>query len=154
MGTHEVVGKGYVFTKISQMASVGAIFTSTYHTKQLNPWPNSSASRVVNHSRLSACQGDMEPFEGNPSTRGRLTSLRNKPYTAKAAKATFSINTCLNCFNIDSETCEYSQRSQLTSSGMEYRCKHCKCKGCRDYRTSNQPVAVAIYVQSITFIPQ
>ena len=37
------------------MASIGAIFTSTYHTRQLNPWPNSSASRVVNYSQLSAC---------------------------------------------------------------------------------------------------
>ena len=73
-----MVGKGYVFTIISQIASIGVIFTTTYHTKQLNPWPNSSASRVVNYSQLSACQGDMEPFEGNPSTRGRLTSLRNK----------------------------------------------------------------------------
>ena len=61
------------------MASIGVIFTSTYHTKQLNPWPNSSASRVVNYSWLSACQGDMQPFEGDPYTRGRLTSLRNKP---------------------------------------------------------------------------
>ena len=57
------------------MASIDAIFTSTYHTKQLNPWPNSSASCVVNYSQLSPCQGDMEPFEGNPNTRGRLTSL-------------------------------------------------------------------------------
>ena len=79
MGSHEVVGKGYVFTKTSQMASIGAIFTSTYHTEQLNPWPNLSASRVVNYSWLSACQGDMEPFEGDLSTRGHLTSLRNKP---------------------------------------------------------------------------
>ena len=59
MSSHKVVGKGYVLTKTSQMASIGVIFTSTYHTKQLNPWPNSSASRVVNYSRLSACQGDM-----------------------------------------------------------------------------------------------
>ena len=93
MGSHEVAGKGYVFTKTSQMASIGVIFTSTYHTKQLNPWPNSSASRVMNYSRLSACQGDMGPFEGDPSTRGRLT----RQATAKAAKATFSTNTCLNC---------------------------------------------------------
>ena len=41
------------------MASTGAIFTSTYHTKQLNPWPSTPASRVVNYSRLSACQGDV-----------------------------------------------------------------------------------------------
>ena len=76
---NEVVGKGYVLTKTNQMASIGVIFTSTYHTKQLNPWPNSSASRVVNYSQLSACQGDMQPFEGDPYTRGHLTSLRNKP---------------------------------------------------------------------------
>ena len=69
----------YVLSKTSQMASIGVIFTSTYHTKQLNPWPNSSASRVVSYSRLSACLGDMQPFEGDPYTRGRLTSLRNKP---------------------------------------------------------------------------
>ena len=79
VGSHEVAGKGYVFTKTSQMASIGVIFTSTYHTKQLNPCPNSSASRVVNYSQLSACQWDMQPFEGDPYTRGRLTSLRNKP---------------------------------------------------------------------------
>ena len=76
MGSHKVVGKGYVFTKISQMASIGAIFISTYHTKQLNPWLNASASCVVNYSRLSACQGYVEPFGGDPSTRGHLTSLR------------------------------------------------------------------------------
>ena len=35
------------------MASIGAIFTSTHHTKQLNPLPNSSANRMVNHS--SSC---------------------------------------------------------------------------------------------------
>ena len=83
MGGHEVAGKGYVFTKTSQMASIGVVFTSTYHTKQLNPWPNpwqnSSASHVVNYSQLSACQGDMQPFEGDPYTLGRLKSLRNKP---------------------------------------------------------------------------
>ena len=95
MGSHEVAGKDYVFTKTSQMASIGVIFTSTYHTKQLNPWPNSSASCVVNYSQLSACQGDMQPFEGDPYTRERLTSLRNKPQQ-KAAQATFSINTRLN----------------------------------------------------------
>ena len=100
VGSHKVAGKGYVFTKTSQMASIGVIFTSTYRTKQLNPWPNSSGSRVVNYSQLSACQGDMQPFEGNQYTRGRLTSLRDKPQkqaTTKAARATFSINTWLNC---------------------------------------------------------
>ena len=46
-GSHEVMGRGYVSTENSQMAYIGVIFSPTYHTKQLNPWPNSSASRVV-----------------------------------------------------------------------------------------------------------
>ena len=58
------------------MASIGAY---EYHIKQLNPWPNSLASHVVNHSWLSACQGEMESFEEHPSTCGHPTSLRNKP---------------------------------------------------------------------------
>ena len=61
------------------MAFTGAIFTSTYHINQLNPWPNSLASCVVNYSQPSACQGEMEPFEDHLSTCGRLTSIRNKP---------------------------------------------------------------------------
>ena len=91
MGGHEVAGKGYVLTKTGQMASIGVIITSTYHTKQLNPWPNSSASRVVNYSQLSACQGDMQPFEGDPYTRGRLTSLRNKPQQKQPGQLSASI---------------------------------------------------------------
>ena len=58
VGSHKVAGKSYVFTKISQMASTGVIFTFTYIShKQLNPWPNSSASCVVNYTQQSACQG-------------------------------------------------------------------------------------------------
>ena len=57
------------------MASIGATFTSTYHTKQLNPWPNPSANHVVNYSQLSTCQRDVQSFEGDwPSTRRHLTS--------------------------------------------------------------------------------
>ena len=73
------------------MASIDVVFTSTYHTKQLNPWPNSSASRVVNYSQLSACQGDMQPFEGDVYTRGRLTSLRNKPQQKQPGQLSASI---------------------------------------------------------------
>ena len=54
-------------------------FSYSYHTKQLNPWPNSSASRIVNYSPLSSRLGEMEPFEDDLSTRGHLTSLRNRP---------------------------------------------------------------------------
>ena len=77
-GSHEVVGKGYVFTKNSQMTSIGAIFTPTCHTKQLNPWTNLSANCVVIHSRLSACQGQMGPFEGHSSNLGHQTGLRKR----------------------------------------------------------------------------
>ena len=76
------------------MALIGAIFTSKYYTKQLNSWPNSPASGVLNYSWLPASQGEME-FEEHLSTRGRLTSL--KQVTANTAWATFSTNTCLNC---------------------------------------------------------
>ena len=56
-----------------------------------NPWPNSSASCVVNYSQLSACQGDVQPFEGDPYTRGHLTSLRNKPQQKQPGKLSASI---------------------------------------------------------------
>ena len=39
MGATEA-GKGYVNTENNQMAYIGAIFTSSYHTKQLNPLTN------------------------------------------------------------------------------------------------------------------
>ena len=78
-GSHKVADKGYVFTRHREMTIIGAIFTSTCHTKHLNPWPNSSAGRVVIHSRLSACQGKMGPFKGYPSTRGCQTGLRRRP---------------------------------------------------------------------------
>ena len=96
-GSHEVVGKGYIFTQNSQMASIGSIFTSTCHTSQLNSWPNSLASHVVNYSQLSACQGEMEQFEDHPSSLGRPTSLRNKLQQKQTGWATFSINIWLNC---------------------------------------------------------
>ena len=52
-------------SSLKQMAPIDAILTSTYHTKQLNPCSNSLVSRLVNYSWLSACQGDMGPFEGD-----------------------------------------------------------------------------------------
>ena len=84
IGSHKVVGKGYVNTENSQMASIGAIFTSTYHTKQLHLWPNSSPSRMVNYSQLSACQEEREPFKDHQITCGMSDKLQ-KQATAKAA---------------------------------------------------------------------
>ena len=66
-GSLEVEGKGYVFPKLANSIH-WCHFTSKYHTKQLNPLPNSSANRVVNHSRLSTCQGKM--------ARGHLKATR------------------------------------------------------------------------------
>ena len=60
------------------MASIGVIFTSKYH-KAAKFMTKIPASCVVNNSRLSACHGEMEPFEDYLSTRGHLTSIRNKP---------------------------------------------------------------------------
>ena len=77
------------------MASVGAIFTSTYHTKQLNPWPTLLASCVVIYIWLSAYPGEVEPFIDHLSTYGHLTNLRNKLAIANTAWATLSSNTCL-----------------------------------------------------------
>ena len=63
------------------MASIGAIFSSTYHTKQLNPWPNSSASHVVVYSWLSGCpcRGDGAIQRSPEHLRMSDTNLRNKP---------------------------------------------------------------------------
>ena len=99
-----MVGKGYIFTKTSQMASIGAFFT-TYHTKQLNPWPNSSASRMVNYSQLSACQEDVEPFKGDPSTHGCLASLRNKPQQKQPGQHSASIVSQCVQLSFDGEKC-------------------------------------------------
>ena len=131
-GSHEVAGKGYVLTKTSQMASIGVIFTSTYHTKQLNPWPNSSASRVVNYSQLSACQGDMQPFEGDPYTRGRLTSLRNKPQQKQPGKLSASIPGRV-----------VSQRVQLLFDGE--KCVLLLCAWKPDFLKSGHILAIASY---------
>ena len=99
------------------MASICVIFTSTYHTKQLNPWPNSSASRVVNYSQLSACQGDMQSFEGDPYTHGCLTSLRNKPQQKQPEQLSASIPGCI-----------VSQRVRLLFDGEKCVLLLCACK--------------------------
>ena len=119
-----MAGKGYILTITSQMASIGVIFTSTYHTKQLNPWPNSSASRVVNYSQLSACQGDMQTFEGDPYTRGRLTSLRNKSSPGNFQhqyQAELLANVYSHCLMVKSVSCCCVHGSRLLSDLVTYQ---------------------------------
>ena len=126
MDSHKVAGKGYVFTKTNQMASIGVIFTSTYHKKQLNPWPNSSASRVVNYSQLSASQGEMDPFEGDPYTRGRLTSRKNKLQQKQPGNfqhqylAELLVNVYSYCLMVKSVSCCCVRGSWLFSNLVTY----------------------------------
>ena len=70
-----------------------AFISSSYNTKQQNPWQNLSGSRVVNYNWLSACQGDMESFEGDPNTRGCRTSLGKKPQQKQLRQLSASIPT-------------------------------------------------------------
>ena len=98
-GSHEVAGKGYVFTKNSQITSIGAIFTSTHtcYTKQPNPWTNSLGSHVVILSWLPACQGNLGPFEGHPSTRRCQTGLRKRLELKQTVQPSAILNTCAFC---------------------------------------------------------
>ena len=80
-------GQSYDNIENSQEAFIGAIYTSAYHTKQLSPWPNSSASYMVSFSWLSACQGKMESFRTTRALmHGYLTSLRNNPQQSSLSK--------------------------------------------------------------------
>ena len=51
------------------------------------------------HNRLSAYHGDMQSFEGDLKHSCTLDKPQ-KQATAKAAKETFSINICLNCWSM------------------------------------------------------
>ena len=67
------------------------------------------ASRVVNYSHLSYCQRDMEPFEGDPSTCGRLTSLRYKlqqkqPWQLSISIPALIVSSCVQ-LSFDGEKC-------------------------------------------------
>ena len=72
----------------------------TYHKRQLNPWPNSSTSCVVNYSQLSACQEEIEMFKDHLSTRGHLTSLRKKPQQNQLGKLSAPVPTCNGVVNV------------------------------------------------------
>ena len=72
-------GKGYVFTKNREMTSIGAILTSTCHTKQLNPCMAKLISQLCGDSQWqSACQGKMRPFKGYLSACGCQTGFSEK----------------------------------------------------------------------------
>ena len=82
--------------KASHMAYIGALCSSTYHTKQLNPWQNSLASCKVNYSQLSPWSRKLKPFKDDLSAHGCLTSLRNKPQQKQSGQLSAPVTTCLN----------------------------------------------------------
>ena len=86
-----MAGKGYVKTKAAKWHPLVPLSLPHIVQSSYIQWPNSSASCVVNYSRLSACQEDMEPFEGDPSTHGHLTSLKNKPHQKQPGQLLASI---------------------------------------------------------------
>ena len=87
MESHKVSGKNYIIIENSQVVSIDATLSSKYHTKQLNPWPNSLASCTYGELQpVSAYPGKMEPLRDNLSTHGYLTSLRNKPQQKQPGK--------------------------------------------------------------------
>ena len=103
-----------------------AFISSSYHTKQQNPWPNSSASHVVNYNWLSTCQEDMEPFEGDPNTHGHRTSLRNNPQQKQPGnfQHQYLAELLVNVYNyrwmVKIVPCCYVRGSQLISNSVQY----------------------------------
>ena len=125
---HEVAGKGYVNTENSQMASIDAIFTSSYHTKQLNPSVNPSADCVVNYNWLSACQGEMEPLIQRPPKHSWMSYKPQKQATVKVVWVIFSINTWSEllvnvygyCLMVKSISCCCVYGNQLFSNSVAF----------------------------------
>ena len=77
------------------------IFTSTCHTKQLNPWLKSSVSHVVIHSQLSEIETCLL-IKGNEAIIMKTIQAfvdvwhTSETCTARAAWVTFSTDTWLN----------------------------------------------------------
>lgn len=65
-------------TEDIQMTPIGTIFSSTYRTKQLTPWPISSTSHVEIYIWMSGCPRKMEPCKDHPNTHECLKNLRKK----------------------------------------------------------------------------
>ena len=76
----------------------------------------------------------------------QLSSCHNLGISCDLSCTTSTSNTTDYTDSTDSEECNYSQ-GHLSSSELEESQKsgkHCDCKGCRDYSTSNQPLEVAL----------
>ena len=78
------------FPKMRHYVRFWQIGSHIYHTKQLNPWRNSSASWGANYSHLSVFQG-----RWNHMTTRAFVDVWETSHS-KTAWATFSTNTWLN----------------------------------------------------------
>ena len=79
------------------MACIGATFGFTY--QKAAKFMAKLISKLYDELQLSACQGDMDPFKYDLSTRGHQTSLRNKPQKCMQPwQLSISIPPCLNCW--------------------------------------------------------
>ena len=105
-------------------SSIGAIFTSAYHTKQLNPWLNSLARRVVsyNYSHLSACPEGMDPLKFTrelvdiwqaSEVSHSKSSLENIQHQYLPQLV---VNLCSHCLMVKSVSCCCVHWSQLFSN--------------------------------------
>ena len=69
----------------------------------------SSTSRMVISSKVVACTNQPVAFNGHPSTRGRLTGLRNKPQQEQTSQhlavVYWQLVSLLMELSIDSENC-------------------------------------------------
>ena len=107
--SHEMAGKVYIHTENSQIVSIGAISTSTYHTKQLNAYPSSPASLFVNYNWLSACPMKTELVKDHPNTHERLTGLRNK--LQKTSRTIFSTTSYMSDLFVNVWSCHVMVKS-------------------------------------------
>ena len=89
IGSHKVVSKGYIHAENSKMAHIGAIISSTHHTKHYIYWQIHQPVAwwiTASHGRrrhLKTTQVLMDIWQGS------------KTSFSKAAWSTFSTNTCV-----------------------------------------------------------
>ena len=125
----KVTGKSYVFTKTHQMASIGAIFTSTSH--KAAKFMAKLISQSYSELQPTVClPRDMQPFEGNPSTHGHLTSLRNESQQNSSGnfQHQYLPELLINIYNhhlmVKSVSCYCVRGSRLFSNPVTYIDQH------------------------------
>ena len=83
-----MVGKGYIFTKTSHHFCLHISHKAAKSMAKLS-------SQSCGELQHTTCQGDMQPFESDLSTRRFLISLRNKPQQKQLGKFSAPIPACI-----------------------------------------------------------